>query len=78
MEGISDLAEQVFSLPVKCGLPSGISGLVDIVKSPMYATGVGLVLYGKRHATSAQFRVGGKNNVGKLINKMKGWVGDFF
>ena len=78
LEGISDLAEQVFNLPVKCGLPSGISGLVDIVNSPMYATAVGLVLYGKRHATSAQFRVGGKNNVGKLINKMKGWVGDFF
>jgi cell division protein FtsA len=78
LEGISDLAEQVFNLPVKCGLPSGISGLVDIVNSPMYATAVGLVLYGKRHTTSAQFRVGGKNNVGKLINRMKEWVGDFF
>ncbi|MFQ5329516.1 MAG: cell division protein FtsA [Thermodesulfobacteriota bacterium] len=78
LEGISDLAEQVFNLPVKCGVPSGISGLVDIVSAPMYATGVGLVLYGKRHSTSVQFRAGGKHSVGKFINKMKGWMGDFF
>jgi len=78
LEGISDLAEQVFNLPVKCGIPSGISGLVDIVGSPMYATGVGLLLYGKRHSTSVQFRAGGKHSVGKFINKMKGWMGEFF
>ncbi|MFQ5586628.1 MAG: cell division protein FtsA [Thermodesulfobacteriota bacterium] len=76
--GITELAEQIFNLPVKCGLPSGISGLVDIVNSPMYATAVGLVLYGKRHTTSTQFRVGGKNTFGKLLVKMKQWAGDFF
>jgi len=78
LEGISELAEQVFNLPVRCGVPAGISGLVDIVNSPMYATGVGLLMHGKRHTSSAQFRVGGKNSVGKILNRMKQWADDFF
>ena len=50
LDGIVELAEQVFNLPVRVGCPSGITGLVDVVNSPMFATGVGLVCYGSRHA----------------------------
>ena len=46
LEGIVDLAEGVFSLPVRKGLPIGVGGLVDVVNNPIYATGVGLILYG--------------------------------
>jgi cell division protein FtsA len=78
MSGMVELAEQVFNLPVKCALPTDISGLVDVVKSPMYSTGVGLVLYGMRNSTETQFRVGGKNIFGKLLRRMQGWAKDFF
>ncbi|MGA3173755.1 MAG: cell division protein FtsA [Syntrophorhabdales bacterium] len=46
LEGIVDLAEGVFSLPVRRGVPIGVGGLVDVVNNPIYATGVGLVLHG--------------------------------
>ena len=46
--GMPELAEEVLGLPVRRGMPRGIGGLVDVVKSPMYATGVGLVVYGAR------------------------------
>ena len=46
VEGICELAEQLFDMPVRLGYPIGISGLVDVVNSPVYATGVGLVLWG--------------------------------
>jgi cell division protein FtsA len=78
MEGVVELAEQVFNLPVRRGLPSGITGLVDVVNSPMYATGVGLVLYGVNHASGTQFRRGSGNVFNKLLRRMKGWIKEFF
>ena len=56
MEGVPELAEQVFDYPVSRATPRSIGGLVDIVKSPMYATGVGLIQYGnqKRHEKSSR------------------------
>lgn len=46
LEGIAEHAEQFFDMQVRRGTPVGIGGLVDVVKSPAYATGVGLVKYG--------------------------------
>jgi cell division protein FtsA len=46
LEGIVELAEGIFSLPVRKGFPTGIGGLVDVVNNPIYATGVGLILHG--------------------------------
>jgi cell division protein FtsA len=46
LDGIAEMAEQVIGLPVRRGGPQGVGGLVDVVKSPAYATGVGLVKYG--------------------------------
>ncbi len=48
MEGVVDLAEEVFHMPVRVGKPQFVSGLVDIVNDPIYSTGVGLLLYGRR------------------------------
>ena len=78
MDGMLELAEQVFNLPVRRGLPSGIGGLIDVVKSPMYSTGVGLVLYGKKHSTTVMFERGDKQIFNKLFDRMKGWVKEFF
>ncbi len=47
--GLVDLAEEIFHMPVRLGLPQHVSGLTDVVQNPIYATGVGLLLYGKEH-----------------------------
>ena len=78
LEGIPELAEQVFNLPVRRGAPIGIGGLVDLVNSPMYATGVGLVLYGSRNKAQSRFRVGEKNIFSKVTHRMREWIGEFF
>ncbi len=79
MDGITELAEQVFALPVRRGLPIGITGLVDVVKGPMYSTGVGLVLYGGKNVEGMQFQKGNDTTLfNKLTTRMKGWMKEFF
>lgn len=80
MDGVTELAEQVFNLPVRRGLPIGITGLTDVVKSPMYSTGVGLVLYGAKHITGTQFSQKGSDSkvFNKLTTRMKEWMKEFF
>ncbi|RKZ97093.1 MAG: cell division protein FtsA, partial [Gammaproteobacteria bacterium] len=46
MEGVIELAEEVFHLPVRLGMPQHVGGLVDVVRNPIHATGVGLLLFG--------------------------------
>ena len=49
MEGVVELAEEVFHMPVRLGTPQFVAGLVDVIRNPIYATGVGLLLYGSAH-----------------------------
>ncbi|MDH5301980.1 MAG: cell division protein FtsA [Gammaproteobacteria bacterium] len=49
MEGVIDLAEEVFHMPVRLGVPHGVNGLVDVVRNPIHATGVGLLMYAMKH-----------------------------
>ena len=49
MEGVIDLAEEIFHAPVRLGLPQGVMGLVDVVRNPIHATGVGLLLFGREN-----------------------------
>ncbi len=46
MEGVVELAEEIFHMPVSIGKPKNVSGLSDIVRNPIYATAVGLLQYG--------------------------------
>ncbi|MGB2768997.1 MAG: cell division protein FtsA [Candidatus Zixiibacteriota bacterium] len=46
MEGVVELAERIFDVPVRTGKPTGVSGLEEKVSNPIYSTGVGLILYG--------------------------------
>jgi len=74
LNGITDVAESVFNVPARLGTPLGISGLVDIVNNPMYATGVGLVLYGARQRSSLTLFNGHEKNLfNRLYNRMKRW-----
>ena len=50
MEGVAELAEEIFHMPVRIGMPTDVNGLVDIVRNPTYSTAVGLLLYGMRQA----------------------------
>ena len=63
--GMPELAEEVLALPVRKGMPRGIGGLADVVKSPMFATGVGLVVYGAKHQDRRLFRIREENVIGK-------------
>jgi cell division protein FtsA len=72
MEGVIELAEEVFHMPVRLGSPKGVSGLVDVVKNPIYATGVGLLVFGQR--LSLGLSQSGQNSSGaSYLEKMKGW-----
>ncbi len=79
IEGISELAEQILEMPVRIGCPTGVSGLVDIVRSPMYATGVGLVLWGVNHGAMDMGALSGNDGVfGRFMGKMKQWFVEAF
>ncbi|MEW6097221.1 MAG: cell division protein FtsA [bacterium] len=79
LEGTTELAERVFDLPVRIGTPTGVSGLVDVVNSPLYSTGVGLVTYGMMHKLEGKkAKFGGGNVFRRVLNRMKEWVGEFF
>ncbi|HMO17213.1 MAG TPA: cell division protein FtsA [Oligoflexia bacterium] len=55
LEGSAELAEDVFNLPVRVGYPTGVGGLIDVVNSPAFATGVGLVIYGARNSQIIEY-----------------------
>jgi len=46
MEGVVELAEEVFHMPVRLGVPQYVTGLIEVVRNPIHATGVGLLLFG--------------------------------
>jgi cell division protein FtsA len=73
MEGVVDLAEEVFHMPVRLGLPQHVSGLVDVVRNPIHATGVGLLIYGQqgRHSNQPDLNVPGKMQ--SVWERMKNW-----
>jgi cell division protein FtsA len=84
LEGMPELAEQVFNLPVRRGVPTNIGGLIDVVNSPVYATGVGLVVYGSKNATiefPTHSSKGGSSDDSlfrRVARRMKEWFGEFF
>jgi len=73
LNDVSEMAESIFNLPTRLGKPRGIAGLVDVVNNPMYATGVGLVLYGARNQTAKKFRIRDRNIFNRVTSRMKKW-----
>lgn len=76
LEGISDLAEELFEVPVRIGTPIHIGGLRDVVTDPMYATGVGLVLYGfgqNEERSTARFRIRDESIFRRVKQRMREW-----
>ncbi|NOU20327.1 MAG: cell division protein FtsA [Methyloglobulus sp.] len=50
--GLIELAEEIFHMPVRMGVPQNVNGLTEVVKNPIHSTGVGLLMYGKEHQGS--------------------------
>ena len=77
LQGVTELAEQIFNSPARVGYPQGMSGLVEIVNKPMYATAVGLVLYGsKTNKKAKKFRIRDTNIFNRVMGRMKRWFKD--
>jgi len=77
MEGLIELAEEVFHMPVRLGMPQGVAGLVDVVRNPIHATGVGLLIYGQQqnhHSSSYEEKSGSFN---RLWSTMKSWFSGY-
>ena len=77
MKGAAELAEQVFDMPVKLGIPKSFGGLVDCAATPIHATGVGLIQYGiqrQRDGHKDQPSKEGSDKFKEIIRKMSKWV----
>jgi len=80
MEGVVELAESIFHMPVRVGAPSAGYGLSDILRNPIYATAVGLLCYGVRQAEPARGRdaARGPGAEGGWWPRLKAWFQDNF
>ncbi|HBI26819.1 MAG TPA: cell division protein FtsA, partial [Peptococcaceae bacterium] len=76
-QGIVELAVDLLEKPVRVGYPDGISGLADVVDSPEYATGVGLLMYGSRRQYVTEEHEDALS-VKALFSKVKQWFQDLF
>ena len=79
IEGAAQLAEEIFELPVKVGYPTGLSGLMEAARSPVYSTSVGLVLYGLSEGHALDTLKGDESKVfSRILRRMKAWFDEFF
>ena len=73
MEGVIELAEEIFHMPVRLGYPQYVSGLVDVVRNPIHATGVGLLLFGNTQRSGmSRYQLDDSSEAG-LLARMKSW-----
>ena len=73
IEGVIELAEEVFHLPVRLGLPQHVGGLVEAVRNPIHATGVGLLLFGNEMEAAGKSETKGGSGFKEMLARMKGW-----
>lgn len=73
-----EMAEEIFGMPVRLGVPAHVNGLVDVISSPIYATGVGLVLYGMKRQERSYVRLRDHNVLAMVRHRMSDWLSDFF
>jgi len=76
LPGIRELAEKVFDLPVRIGVPYRFGGLGDVVKNPIYATATGLLLYGRKHGSRGPLEEPGL--LKKVVTSMRRWFKEFW
>ena len=77
LQGLPELAEEILGMPVRRAMPQGIGGLVEVVRSPIYATAVGLVLYGARQHEGLHLAHGAGERRG-VWRRMRSWFAEVF
>ncbi len=77
MEGTVELAEKILAMPVRLGIPRQIGGLQEIISSPIYSTGVGLVQYSAKNTDNKKIRIRDENTFKQVFEIMKNWFKEF-
>jgi cell division protein FtsA len=78
LPGAVETAEQLLGMPVRLGVPAHFAGLVDVVANPVYATSVGLVLYGMKRQERVFLRSRDDRILSKVKHRMSDWLSEFF
>jgi cell division protein FtsA len=73
MEGVTELAEEIFHMPVRIGAPTNVRGLSDIVNNPIYSTGVGLLHFGVKEQRKLGSSDRANTESGSMFEKLKSW-----
>jgi len=78
LPGAIEMAEETFGMPTRLGTPKQVSGLVDIIASPLYAAGVGLVIYGMKRQDHFIVRLRDGTILSRVKHRMSDWLSEFF
>jgi cell division protein FtsA len=81
LKGLPELAEQIFELPVRVGLPTGIGGLTDVVRNAEFATAVGLTRYVQTHPDPEAYPTlvsNGRPRMSSFSGRVKEWFATMF
>ena len=78
MEGVVELAEEIFHMPVRLGVPEHVSGHSELMRNPIHATGVGLLQYGRHTRQNPQMETSESVSDGGVLRRFVGWIRSSF
>jgi len=78
MEGVVELAEEIFHMPVRLGFPQHVSGHGELMRNPIHATGVGLLMYGLQARLKPQVETLDRQSDAGLLRKITDWIRNTF
>jgi len=78
MEGVVELAEEIFHMPVRLGVPEHVSGHSELMRNPIHATGVGLLQYGRHTRQNPQIETSESVSDGGILRRFVGWIRSSF
>lgn len=78
MEGVVELAEEIFHMPVRLGVPEHVSGHSELMRNPIHATGVGLLQYGRHARLNPQIETSESVSDGGALRRFVGWIRSSF
>ncbi len=78
MEGVVELAEEIFHMPVRLGVPEHVSGHSELMRNPIHATGVGLLQYGRHARQNPQIETSESVSDGGILRRFVGWIRSSF
>ena len=77
LDGMPEIAEQIFDLPVRRGVPTGVGGLADHIENPSFATAVGLLLRAGQQRVQAKEQAG-SSSIGRIADRFRSVLREFF